>query len=276
MGSSSVITRPEMEKAMDTCQPVIQVSNLGYRSLLRDIHVTWQGGKLIGLVGPNGAGKSTLLRVLSGILKPSNGEIYVNHQALHKKNTNWRARQIAYLPQHLNEQIPYTVSEFVAMGRFVYRTTLGALTKTCRERIEDGLHQLNLVPYRDTPMDRLSGGERQRTAIARCLVQESPILLLDEPIASLDMYYQMEILQQLKKLSSQNYLVIVVLHNIELAARFCSHLIMLKKGRIIHQGLTQEIFNEQTVHDLYGMPIQIYPDPYNGHLRMSIHPVEEE
>lgn len=258
------------EEKRHMLQPVIQATDLGYTSILYGIQGTWEGGELIGLVGPNGAGKSTLMRLLAGLLKPTKGDICVNHHFLHKKKSDWRAKQMAYLPQHMSDQIPYTVFDFVAMGRFVYRTPSGALTKTCRLKIEDSLKRLNLHSYRDTPIHQLSGGERQRAAIARCIVQESPILLLDEPIASLDLYYQIDILEQLKKLAAEGYLVIVVLHNIELAARFCSHMVMLKKGRIIQQGSTDDVFNERTVQNLFGLPIQIFHDPYSRHLRMSI------
>lgn len=253
----------------------IAASGLGYSSILHDIEGRWQGGDMVGIIGPNGAGKSTLLRIFAGVWKASTGSLLVNDRDIHTMRADARARQIAYLPQFMSDQNPYTVCDYIAMGRYVYRTPSGALTKVCRQRIDEGIHRMNLDRYKNTPILHLSGGERQRASIARCFVQESPILLLDEPIASLDLYYQMDILRQLKQLAAQGYLVMVVLHNIELAVRYCSRLLMLKEGRIVQQGSTNEVFTEQTVQDVFGLQAKVYADPYSGYLRMSILDEEE-
>jgi iron complex transport system ATP-binding protein len=247
----------------------LTAADIGYNEVLHNIGVRWTGGQLVGLIGPNGAGKSTLLRILAGVWKASRGEVRLNDKPIGALSAKERAKEIAYLPQYISEQVPYTVSEYVAMGRFAYRNGMGGLDKESRQAIAYAMSKTNLTDYAHTPLMDLSGGERQRASIARVLAQGSRIILLDEPIASLDLYYQLEILEQLKWLADRGYLIVMVIHNLELAARYCSRLLMLKEGRVSLHGSADEVLTERTMLDVFHVRTKVFSDPYGGYLRLS-------
>lgn len=249
---------------------LLTLSGVSCHPILDGIHASWTGGEMIGIVGPNGAGKSTLLRILAGSRRADRGEILINNRNLPALPAKQRAKEIAYLPQQIPDQVPYTVLEYVEMGRYAYRKAWGGLSKECRKSVEEALLITELIPYKHIQLMNMSGGERQRASIARCLAQGSKVILLDEPIASLDLYYQLEILRQLKQLADSGYLIVIVLHNLELAARYCSRLLILKEGRSYGHGVPQEVITERTLSEVFHVRTQISTDPYGGYLRISL------
>jgi iron complex transport system ATP-binding protein len=189
-------------------------------------------GELIGLIGPNGAGKTSLLRALAGIPAPS-PEVTWQGQALSALGDAARARAIAYLPQSPQANWPLSVRELVTLGRLPHRRFGQRLLPEDRDAVERALEQTDTAALADRPIDQLSGGERMRAHLARAFAVDAPVLLVDEPVASLDPYHQLSVMQLLDDYRRRQRLVVAVLHDLNLALRNCSRLLLMNQGEIV-------------------------------------------
>ncbi|MGB8926144.1 Fe3+-hydroxamate ABC transporter ATP-binding protein FhuC [Pantoea agglomerans] len=235
------------------------------RTLLQPLSLTFPPGKVTGLIGHNGSGKSTLLKMLGRHHAASSGEVLLNQQPVGRWNSKAFARQVAYLPQQLPAAEGMTVRELVAIGRYPWHGALGRFGKEDRDRVEDAIAQVGLNAFAGRLVDSLSGGERQRAWLAMMVAQNSRCLLLDEPTSALDIAHQVEVLALIKALSQQRGLtVIAVLHDINMAARYCDHLVALRQGAMIAEGDAEAIMQPEVLGAIYGIPMGILPHPQGG------------
>lgn len=248
----------------------LHLDKVRYDPILETMSANFTQGQMIGIIGPNGAGKSTLLRVISGIWRCSQGNVFVDGQSIYVMDKRARARQLSFMPQQLADDISFTVNNFIEMGLYPFRNAFGMLDKTVRDRVQHALVSLKLQEFLHKPLAQLSGGERQRVAIARCLAQGSPIIILDEPIANLDVAYQLEILTILSTLAKNGHLVILSIHDLELAARFATSLYVLAKGKLVANGVPREVLRSSMLEDVFHVVGYSYDDPYTKALRLSL------
>ncbi|WP_192072996.1 Fe3+-hydroxamate ABC transporter ATP-binding protein FhuC [Pantoea agglomerans] len=235
------------------------------RTLLQPLSLTFPPGKVTGLIGHNGSGKSTLLKMLGRHHAASSGEVLLNQQPVGRWNSKAFARQVAYLPQQLPAAEGMTVRELVAIGRYPWHGALGRFGQEDRDRVEDAIAQVGLNVFAGRLVDSLSGGERQRAWLAMMVAQNSRCLLLDEPTSALDIAHQVEVLALIKALSQQRGLtVIAVLHDINMAARYCDHLVALRQGAMIAEGDAEAIMQAEVLGAIYGIPMGILPHPQGG------------
>lgn len=235
------------------------------RTLLQPLSLTFPPGKVTGLIGHNGSGKSTLLKMLGRHHAASSGEVLLNQQPVGRWNSKAFARQVAYLPQQLPAAEGMTVRELVAIGRYPWHGALGRFGQEDRDRVEDAIAQVGLNAFAGRLVDSLSGGERQRAWLAMMVAQNSRCLLLDEPTSALDIAHQVEVLALIKALSQQRGLtVIAVLHDINMAARYCDHLVALRQGAMIAEGDAEAIMQAEVLGGIYGIPMGILPHPQGG------------
>ncbi|AYP24361.1 MULTISPECIES: Fe3+-hydroxamate ABC transporter ATP-binding protein FhuC [Pantoea] len=235
------------------------------RTLLQPLSLTFPPGKVTGLIGHNGSGKSTLLKMLGRHHAASSGEVLLNQQPVGRWNSKAFARQVAYLPQQLPAAEGMTVRELVAIGRYPWHGALGRFGQEDRDRVEDAIAQVGLNAFAGRLVDSLSGGERQRAWLAMMVAQNSRCLLLDEPTSALDIAHQVEVLALIKALSQQRGLtVIAVLHDINMAARYCDHLVALRQGAMIAEGDAEAIMQPEVLGAIYGIPMGILPHPQGG------------
>ncbi|MDP1868500.1 MAG: ABC transporter ATP-binding protein [Bradyrhizobium sp.] len=224
---------------------------LAGRIVLKDISLTLSSGHLVALVGPNGAGKTTLLRALAGLL-PSDGVIHVGGEALSSLALRERARRFAYLPQGHIVHWPLPARDIVALGRYPHGATDPArLSAKDSEAVLRAMRATDVVKFSDRRVTELSGGERSRVALARVLAVEAPVILADEPTASLDPRYQLDVMKSLRAAADQGVLVIVVTHDLGLAARFADHLLVLKEGCLVAQGTPAAALSEQVMANVF-------------------------
>ncbi|MDO9295412.1 ABC transporter ATP-binding protein [Bradyrhizobium sp.] len=224
---------------------------LAGRRVLDDISLSLSSGHLVALVGPNGAGKTTLLRSLAGLL-PSDGAIHVGGEALSSLSLRDRARRFAYLPQGHIVHWPLPARDIVALGRYPHGATDPArLSPKDSEAVLRAMRATDVVEFSDRRVTELSGGERSRVALARVLAVEAPVILADEPTASLDPRYQLDVMKSLRAAADQGVLVIVVTHDLGLAARFADHLLVLSEGRLVAQGAPAAALSEQVMADVF-------------------------
>jgi len=247
---------------------MLELKQVNYLNIIRSVSAKLETG-LVGVIGPNGAGKSTLLKLIAGVERPDSGEILLNGQAVHEMKSKERAKQLAYMPQQVPDDVIFSVREYVEMGRYAHRTGFGTLTAQCRQAVAAALRRMNLESLANTPLGQLSGGERQRVAIARCLAQGTSALVLDEPISSLDLHYQMSILNLLSQLAEEGYLIVMAIHHLELAAQYCGRLILLNDGCIYRMGGVEEVLQPEVVHDVFQIDAKVFKDPYHHSLRLS-------
>ncbi|WP_337037673.1 Fe3+-hydroxamate ABC transporter ATP-binding protein FhuC [Pantoea agglomerans] len=235
------------------------------RTLLQPLSLTFPPGKVTGLIGHNGSGKSTLLKMLGRHHAASSGEVLLNQRPVGRWNSKAFARQVAYLPQQLPAAEGMTVRELVAIGRYPWHGALGRFGQEDRDRVEDAIAQVGLNAFAGRLVDSLSGGERQRAWLAIMVAQNSRCLLLDEPTSALDIAHQVEVLALIKALSQQRGLtVIAVLHDINMAARYCDHLVALRQGAMIAEGDAEAIMQPEVLGAIYGIPMGILPHPQGG------------
>lgn len=232
--------------------------HIGDAAILGNINVAFREGEVTALLGHNGSGKSTLLKVLARQLSPSAGEVSLLGSAFRTTSAREFARVVGYLPQHPPGTDGLTVQELVALGRYPWRGPLGRYSREDYRFIDQAIEDTNLNLFRHRSVDTLSGGERQRAWIAMLLAQQTRCLLLDEPISALDVKHQVETLRLIHRLAQERDLtVIVVLHDVDLAARFCDRLIALKAGQLIADGTPREIMDAGTLEAIYSVPMGV-------------------
>lgn len=235
------------------------------RVLLQPIDLRVAAARVCGVIGPNGSGKSTLLKLLAGQENPSAGRISFGGRPLAAWGARDFARKVAYLPQQQPAADGFTVRELVSLGRYPWHGALGRFGAADRACVESAMAAAGVAGFADRPVESLSGGERQRVWLAMLVAQESEWLLLDEPISALDVAHQVEVLGLVHDLSRTRGLgVVMVLHDVNMAARFCDDLIALRGGRLLAQGTATGLMRAETLQAIYGIPMGIYPHPGTG------------
>ncbi len=237
----------------------------GGRAVVRDIDFDLAPGELVGLIGPNGAGKSTFLATLSGVLEPVQGRVFLLDRELPGYRPRARARILTYLPQNPGEDDAFTVAQLVAIGRTPHVRPFSFGTSRSDERaIAVALERAGASAWADRPLGTLSGGQRQRVRIAMALAQEPMVLLADEPTSALDLSGQLDLMLLLADLAHQGLGVLAVLHDLNLAAQFCTRLVLFSDGRIQGDGPPAAVLSEESIARAYGVAVQIAHHPRSG------------
>lgn len=212
-------------------------------------------GDCIALIGPNGCGKSTLLKTLCGLIPASSGQVTINSQKLKELPLKTRAKAIAYLAQSREALPSMTVEDVVQLGRAPYRGGLGRISPQGKAAIQSALARTQSDVFKTRRFDSLSGGEQARVLLARALAVEAPVILADEPIAALDPYYQLSMMQILKAEALSGKTVITALHDLSLAAQFADRIWMMHQGKIIADGTPDEVLNSENLKAVFGIKL---------------------
>lgn len=250
--------------------PVLRGRDLTFRhpraevEAVRGISLSVAPGRLLAVVGPNGAGKTTLLRILAGALAPQHGEVRLDDRPLGSLGDSERARAMAVVPQAESSPFPVTVREMVGMGRYPHLGPWERTGPADRAAVDRALDRCAVAAFAGRDIGQLSGGERQRARIARALAQEAPILLLDEPTAGLDLRYRMELFHLLRELRDDGLAVLVITHELNLAARFADRLLLLDRGRARARGTPAEVVSRESLERVYEWPLRVAPHPGPG------------
>ncbi|MDH7789548.1 ABC transporter ATP-binding protein [Ochrobactrum sp. AN78] len=230
--------------------------SLGRKPVLEAVGFEAGEGELIGLIGPNGAGKTTLLRAILG-LTSSTGNILLDGSDLRRMQVADRARIIAYLPQERDVAWPVTVKTLVSLGRSALKPAFAGFDHTDETVVETAMKRMGVPELASRPANELSGGERARVLIARVLAQDTSIILADEPVAGLDPAHQLELMELFAGLAQENRTVIASLHDLGLAAKYCTRLIVLDDGRLIADGTPEDVLTPALLRDVYGIDAQL-------------------
>ena len=237
----------------------------GARPVLDGLSLTIATGTVTALVGPNGSGKSTLLKTLARLLKADGGAVYLDGQAIRTLPTTEVARRLAVLPQGPSAPPGMTVAELVEQGRYPHAGALRMLRQQDHQAIRTALALTGMEAFAARPLDGLSGGERQRAWIALALAQDTPILLLDEPTTFLDIGHQLEVLELVRRLNRERGLTIVlVLHDLNQAARYADRMVALQQGRIVADGEPAAVLTAALLEQVFNVRAHIVADPSSG------------
>lgn len=235
--------------------------------VLDQVSVNVERGTVVGLLGPNGSGKTTLLRILSGMVTPQSGHVVLNGQPMLSFTRRGLARQIAVVPQETYSTFDFTVLDIVLMGRYPHLGVFELEGADDLEIARAALAATDTSALETRMFATLSGGEKQRVVIASALAQAANLLLLDEPTSSLDLGYQFEIASILRRLNRERAATMVVsTHDLNFAAALCGRVVLLKEGRVIADGATEEILTASNVRALYGMDADVTFHERAGHL----------
>ncbi|MCS6813408.1 MAG: ABC transporter ATP-binding protein [Cyanobacteria bacterium] len=234
-----------------------------HQAIVHEIYLSLQSGEWLSLVGANGSGKSTLLRLLSRILAPQKGVVLLDGKAIHHQSPQTVARQLAILPQQSMVPAGLTVRQLVSLGRTPHQPWWQwELTAADHRHVDGAIAQTQLEAFQHRPVEQLSGGERQRAFLALALAQAPQVLLLDEPTTFLDMHYQLELLELLKKLNQQqNLSIITVLHDVNLAARYSDRIAMLRQGKLVAIGSPSDVITPDNLREGFGVEAMILTTP---------------
>ena len=246
--------------------------SVGGRAIVDSLSITVDGGELVGVIGPNGAGKTTLLRLISGLLSPTSGEVSVGGCTLSAMDARERARRIAFMSQETAQTFPFTVMEILLMGRYPHLGRFEQETVEDRERARRTLSYVGLSGFEERSFGELSAGERQLVLFAKALVQDTDILVLDEPSSSLDIRHEDRIFSMAQELAREKRAVVTSVHNLGVAAQYCTRLYLLEKGRTAAEGRPEEVLRRETLDRVYGVRTLVSPSLATGSLTVSVIP----
>ena len=241
--------------------------SLGYadRTVVRDVDLAVPAGRVTAIVGANACGKSTLLRGLVRLLAPSGGAVLLDGHDLHRLPTREVARRVGLLPQSPLVPEGVTVADLVSRGRHPHQGVWRRWSATDEAAVAEALALTDAAPLADRPVEELSGGQRQRVWLAVALAQETDVLLLDEPTTYLDLAHQVAVLDLLRDLNrTRGTTLVMVLHDLGLAARYADHVVAMREGRVHAAGSPQDVVTEEVVREVLGLECRVVPDPVAG------------
>ncbi|MCI9062189.1 MULTISPECIES: ABC transporter ATP-binding protein [Romboutsia] len=241
--------------------------NISYGNLdiVKDLNLDIPKGKITTIIGSNGCGKSTILKTIARIIQAKSGDIFVNNINIKERSPKDLAKVMAVLPQSPQAPSGLTVEELIAYGRFPHQKGFGKMRKEDEDIVTWALKSTGIEEFRDRPIEALSGGQRQRAWIAMALAQQTEILILDEPTTYLDLAHQLEILKLLEELNKkQGTTIVMVIHELNNAARFADNMIGVKKGQVVCQGTAHEVMTKENLKELFNIDAEIVEDPRNN------------
>lgn len=250
----------------------VQDIRFGYAAaVLRGISFKVASGELLVVVGPNGAGKSTLLKIIVGLLRPAGGTVRIEGRDLKTLTRKQAARLVGYVPQEMTISFPLTAMEFVLQGRFAQGHLLGFESDEDLSAAERAMELTETAGFASRPVNELSGGERQRVTVARALASRPQLLVLDEPVANLDIAHQVKLLELIRRLADDEKLAaVVVTHELNLAAEFASRALLLRSGEMLACGAPTEVMTEENLCSLFGANLMVDKNPLSGAPRVTI------
>ena len=250
----------------DTMYQLVDASfQVDGKKILKPTSLVFKSGKVTTLLGHNGCGKSTLMKLLSRQNKAYSGAVLLNEKEVGSLSSQDFALNVAYLPQHPPVTDGVTVRELVCFGRYPWKGVFGRYSKKDYQIVDDAINKVGLAEFAQRFVATLSGGERQRAWVAMLLAQQSTCILLDEPTSALDVAHQHELLALIRELNqSLGLTVIMVLHDINMAAKFSDELIALHSGQVIASGSPSELMTTDTLKKIYGMDLSLFTDPISG------------
>lgn len=258
--------------------PFIEIRNVnfsyGKRRILEDVSLSIPSSEFVAVIGPNGSGKTTLLQCLLGIRRADSGEVFIQGLPIKTLSRKALAQKLAFLPQDTSTEFAFTVREVVAMGRYPYLSRFQTASANDARIIEKALSITDTSHLAHQSITELSGGERQRTFLARSIAQETPLLLLDEPTANLDMSHQVEMLELAKHLVSQNRTVIAAIHDLSLASRYADRVILLYQGRAVSDGPPQAVITERNLEQYFHIRTMVQPNSRLQNGGLIVTPIE--
>jgi iron complex transport system ATP-binding protein len=228
-------------------------ASLGGRPVLHDVTARFSPGEMIGVIGPNGSGKSTLVRAMLGLVPPTRGAIAIDGRPLADIARGELARRIAYLPQGQDVHWPLGVERLVLLGRLPHLGPLSRVTEADRWAVHEAMARTDVTHLAGRVATELSGGERARVLLARALAVGAPAIVADEPLASLDLGHQMDVMALLRQEVETGSLVVVVLHDLMMAARHCDRLLLMKDGRLVAEGTPEQVLDPGNLERVYGV-----------------------
>ncbi|NLH46607.1 MAG: ABC transporter ATP-binding protein [Acholeplasmataceae bacterium] len=262
---------------MDT---VIAVNDLsaGYqnKSILNNVSFSVKRGEMIGIIGPNGAGKSTLLKTIRGLLPKQKGSIFLFETDIDALSEREFARNVAYLQQHVDVSFGYTGKELVMAGRYPYLEWWQGESSADETIVRQCMEYTGVWDLADTSVEQVSGGQKQRILLAKVLAQKTPILFLDEPTTGLDIVYQEEIFRFCETLCKAGKTVIMVAHELNLAAKFCNRLLLVASGGILADGSPEEVLDAGHLSIAYNVPVKVIKNPNSGGIEITTLPSRAE
>jgi cobalamin transport system ATP-binding protein len=239
------------------------------KTIFNNLDLTLQAGRFTGIIGPNGCGKTTLLDLICRHCPPHKGNILYEGRSLAEFGKRALAREIALVPQDYGVNFPFTVEEVVFMGRYPHTPRFGAPSADDLERVARTMAACDVVAFKDRPVTTLSGGERQRVIFARALAQDTPVLVLDEATANLDVCHALALLDRVAGLvQSENRTVIAVFQDLNLASAYSQEVVMIKAGRVVAAGPTEEVMTPQNLKTVFDIQARVAVDDFTGRLQV--------
>lgn len=245
-------------------QPMIAVTDLSLafdHPVLDSVSFTVPAGSFTALVGPNGAGKTTLLRTVNGTITPDSGTVTVAGRDVASLSSRELAKRVATVPQDGHIGFDFSVRDIVAMGRTPHRSRLHRQREADEAAIQSALERTRITELAERPVGSVSGGERQRVLLARALAQDAPLLVLDEPTASLDIHHQVRTLELIRELVSTGTTALAAIHDLDLAARFCDMIVVLSDGTVLDAGNPAAVLTEDVIKQAFGGESHIHENP---------------
>ncbi len=238
--------------------------NLGFQidhiPILQGIDIEVNAGEMVGLIGPNGAGKSTLLRLLTSVEQASSGEIFYDNININQISAEQRARYIGYLAQAAQAYWPFSVEKTVGLGRIPHQKWWKHNSREDHEKIHQAMQTTETLAYRNRIVSTLSGGEHTLVMLARIFATDPQIIFADEPVAALDPYHQLHVMEILRNHSQNDRAAVVVLHDLSLASRFCDRLYIINHGELYVSGAPEKIMTADNIAEVYGVKTRIIQD----------------
>jgi len=240
--------------------------HLGYpgRTVVEDLDLNVLRGEFTVIVGPNACGKSTVLRALGRLLQPSHGQVLLQGREIARYGTKEVARQVGLLPQSPVTPDAISVADLVARGRYPHQRLLRQWSPQDAEAVEGALAEVGMLPEADRMVDELSGGQRQRVWIAMSLAQQTSVMLLDEPTTYLDVAHQLDVLDLCSRLHEQGRTLVAVLHDLNLAARYATRIVLMSQGEILAEGTAEEVLTPALLERAFSLTARVIPDPETG------------